>query len=46
MNVAIKYSDRIDSSLFLPQVEWRNPRNQRRQGARSLAVVSSEESVV
>src|SRR5690348_11293212 len=29
MNVAIKYSDRIDSSLFLPQVEWRNPRNQR-----------------
>jgi len=46
MNIAIKYSDRIDSSLFLPQVEWRNPRNQRRQGGRSLAAVSSSESVV
>ena len=46
MNIAIKYSDRIDSSLFLPQVEWRNPRNQRRQGGRSLAAVSSGETVV
>jgi UDP-sulfoquinovose synthase len=46
MNIATKYSDRIDSSLFLPQVEWRNPRNQRRQGARSLAAVSSGESVI
>jgi UDP-sulfoquinovose synthase len=46
MNIAVKYSDRIDSSLFLPQVEWRNPRNQRRQGSRSLAAVSSGESVV
>jgi UDP-sulfoquinovose synthase len=46
MNIAIKYSDRIDSSLFLPQVEWRNPRNERRQGSRSLAAVSSGEGVV
>ena len=46
MNIAIKYSDRIDSSLFLPQVEWRNPRNQRRQGSRSLAAASSGKSVV
>ncbi len=46
MNIAIKYNDRIDSSLFLPQVEWRNPRNQRRQGVRSLAAVSSGESAV
>lgn len=46
MNVAIKYSDRIDSSLFLPQVEWRNPRNVRRQGSRSLAAVSSGEGIV
>jgi UDP-sulfoquinovose synthase len=46
MNIAIKYSDRIDSSLFMPQVEWRNPRNQRRQGSRSLAAVSSGKSVV
>ncbi|MEO8051487.1 MAG: NAD-dependent epimerase/dehydratase family protein [Acidobacteriota bacterium] len=46
MNIAIKYSDRIDSSLFLPQVEWRNPRNERRQGSRSLAAVSSGEIIV
>jgi len=39
MNIAVKYSDRIDSSLFLPQVEWRNPRNQRRQPG-ALAAVS------
>jgi len=38
MNIAVKYSDRIDSSLFLPQVEWRNPRNERRQRQGALAV--------
>ena len=41
MNIAVKYSDRIDSSLFPPQVEWRNPRNQRRQQRQgALAAVS------
>ena len=40
MNIAVKYSDRIDSSLFLPQVEWRNPRNQRRPRQSALAAVS------
>jgi UDP-sulfoquinovose synthase len=29
MNIAIEYRDRIDTSLFLPQVQWRNPRNER-----------------
>jgi UDP-sulfoquinovose synthase len=28
MNIAVRYQDRIDSSLFLPQVQWRNVRNQ------------------
>ncbi len=27
MNIAIRYEDRIDTSLFLPHVQWRNPRN-------------------
>ena len=40
MNIAVKYSDRIDSSLFLPQVEWRNPRNERKQRQGALAAVS------
>src|SRR5579863_3147381 len=27
MNIAIRYQDRIDTALFLPQVQWRNTRN-------------------
>jgi nucleoside-diphosphate-sugar epimerase len=30
VNVAVRYRDRIDSSLFLPRVDWRRPRNDRR----------------
>ena len=30
MNIAVKYRDRIDASLLLPQVNWREPRNDRR----------------
>jgi len=29
MNIAIKYRERIDTSLFLPQVKWQNPHNAR-----------------
>jgi UDP-sulfoquinovose synthase len=29
MNIAIRYQDRIDASLFRPQVQWRNARNER-----------------
>jgi len=31
MNIAIRYRDRIDSSLFLPQVNWRQATNARRR---------------
>ena len=30
MNIAVQYRDRIDASLMLPQVNWREPRNERR----------------
>jgi len=30
MNIAMQYRDRIDASLMLPQVNWREPRNERR----------------
>jgi len=30
LNIAILYQDRIDRSLFLPKVNWRNARNERR----------------
>jgi UDP-sulfoquinovose synthase len=29
LNIAIEYRDRIDESLFLPRVNWRNPVNRR-----------------
>jgi UDP-sulfoquinovose synthase len=30
VNIAMKYRDRVDASLMLPQVNWREPRNDRR----------------
>src|SRR5580698_3292868 len=30
VNIAIEYRDRIDTSLFMPQVNWRNSTNERR----------------
>src|SRR5271154_407327 len=29
VNIAVRYQDRIDTSLFLPQVQWRRTRNPR-----------------
>ncbi len=42
LNIAVRYQDRIDRSLFLPKVDWRSPRNDRRvkpaaQGAAAAA---------
>ncbi len=30
MNIAMQYRDRVDASLMLPQVNWREPKNDRR----------------
>jgi UDP-sulfoquinovose synthase len=30
MNIALKYKDRVDTTMMLPQVNWREPRNARR----------------
>jgi UDP-sulfoquinovose synthase len=40
MNIAIRYRDRIDESLFLPQVNWREPVN-RRQPAKEDMVLTA-----
>jgi UDP-sulfoquinovose synthase len=37
MNIALKYRDRIDPLLILPQVNWRSPRNERRGHASPTA---------
>jgi UDP-sulfoquinovose synthase len=43
MNIAIRYQDRIDTSLFLPQVKWRNAKNLRSQQSGVSASVSASE---
>ncbi|HEX4169059.1 MAG TPA: NAD-dependent epimerase/dehydratase family protein [Bryobacteraceae bacterium] len=44
MNIAIRYQDRVDSSVFLPQVNWRNARNERRKST-SRVVAEVEQAV-
>ncbi|MBV9771001.1 MAG: NAD-dependent epimerase/dehydratase family protein [Bryobacterales bacterium] len=41
MNIAMQYQDRIDTSFFLPQVQWRNSRNQRARPANVTSAVSA-----
>ena len=39
MNIAMKYQDRVDRALFMPQVNWRSPRNPRaRKTAAALSM--------
>ncbi len=50
VNIAMKYRDRVDLALMLPQVNWREPRNDRRiqigMAAKSaLAGASSEDTL-
>jgi UDP-sulfoquinovose synthase len=45
LNIAIRYSDRIDQSLFLPKVNWRNAHNERRQSAASANRGSAYEGI-
>src|SRR5580700_6994843 len=43
MNIAIRYQDRIDTSLFMPQVQWRNSRNKRSRRSSATTSVSASE---
>jgi len=40
MNIALKYRDRVDPTIMLPQVNWREPRNDRRQQTSLAAGIS------
>ena len=42
LNIAMRYADRIDQSLFLPKVNWRNAHNERRQKATLREAVSAK----
>jgi UDP-sulfoquinovose synthase len=48
MNVALQYRERIDASVMLPQINWRQPRNQRRSqsGREPVAVVEPSLEIV
>jgi UDP-sulfoquinovose synthase len=47
MNIAIRYQHRIDTSLFMPQVQWRNSRNQRsRPAASAMTAAAAAREVV
>ncbi|MGA8491388.1 MAG: NAD-dependent epimerase/dehydratase family protein [Terriglobales bacterium] len=45
MNVALQYRDRIDATVMLPQINWRQPRNQRRVQTSREAVPVMEGSL-
>ncbi len=40
LNIAVRYRGRIDSGLFLPQVNWRKHRNERKQSTPVHATVA------
>jgi UDP-sulfoquinovose synthase len=40
MNIALKYRDRVDPTIMLPQVNWREPRNDRRHQTNLAAGIS------
>jgi UDP-sulfoquinovose synthase len=40
MNIALKYQDRVDQSLFLPQVNWRNSTNSRSRTRKTAAALT------
>jgi UDP-sulfoquinovose synthase len=42
MNIAMKYQDRVDRSLFMPQVNWRNSRNQRPRKTAAALTMSGD----
>jgi UDP-sulfoquinovose synthase len=45
MNIALKYRDRIDASLIMPQVNWRNGNNVRRPQVTAAAAGASTSEV-
>ena len=46
MNIAMKYQDRVDVSLFQPQVKWRNSRNQRTRASAAASLSVSADAML
>ena len=45
MNIAQRYRDRVDTTIMLPQVNWREPRNERRLQSQIAMSVAAQEGV-
>jgi UDP-sulfoquinovose synthase len=41
LNIAIRYRERIDASVLIPQVNWRNPKNVRQSVAKSRSAAQA-----
>ena len=39
INITLRYRDRVDPALFAPQVNWRNPKNERHVGSQQPGLV-------
>jgi hypothetical protein len=44
MNIAVKYRDRVDTSLIMPKVNWRNASNDRHAQQAATASAGSSHS--
>ena len=44
VNIAVRYEDRIDAALFLPQVQWRNVHNRRDRHSPVAASISASQA--
>ena len=44
LNIAVKYRDRIDTSLIMPQVNWRHTRNDRREKGKAAGAAAGSEA--
>ena len=45
MNIALKYRDRIDPTVMLPRVNWREPHNERREHGAERSMPQTEGSL-
>jgi UDP-sulfoquinovose synthase len=46
MNIAMKYQDRVDASLFHPQVKWRTSRNSQRRSTANATVSEAADAML
>ncbi|MBV8052385.1 MAG: NAD-dependent epimerase/dehydratase family protein [Acidobacteriaceae bacterium] len=46
MNIAMRYRDRVDTTMMMPKVNWRQPRNDRQEKAAELETLEADLAAV